>query len=139
MGRVSPAAFDRAKGRLIHTPFFGKTIGGTYALLAEGQLVTGTEELIAYGADSPRSRFAWFWGRQIIVTKETSYLLSDDELSALNRKTYPAASLKRRSLLGRKQSTLRNLSRARLSLIFTALTESPRISATSATEYPSHT
>ncbi len=35
MGRVSPAAFDRRDGKLIHdSPFFGKTVGGTYALLA---------------------------------------------------------------------------------------------------------
>ena len=34
MGRVSPARFDRRDGRLLRdSPFFGKTVGGSYALL----------------------------------------------------------------------------------------------------------
>lgn len=93
MGRVSPAALDRATGKLKLLPYFGKAVGGTYALLADDGVYTGTEEMVAYHGET-RDRFATFAGRKILITKDTAYLASDTELSALNRTTYPAASLK---------------------------------------------
>lgn len=92
MGRMSPAALDRANGKLKLLPYFGKAVGGTYALLADDGVYTGTEEMVAYRGET-RDRFATFAGRKILITKETAYLAGDTELSALNRTTYPAASL----------------------------------------------
>jgi len=98
MARVSPAAFERATGRFLGATYFGKTIGGTYALLAEDYVFTGTEEMIAYRQDN-RQLFAWFPGRQLIVTGDMSYMANDREMSALDRKSYPKASLRRQQAI----------------------------------------
>ena len=96
MARVAPAAFDRKDGRMLYGgPFVRHRIGGTYALLAGDRLITGTEQMLAYDQKSPKARFAWFWGRQLIVTPETSYMATGREIAALNRTTYPKASLRR--------------------------------------------
>ena len=112
MGRVSPAAFDRGTGRLIQQSYFGKQIGGTYALLADDFLFTGTEELIATKKDL-KGKFAWFEGRQLIVTRDVSYMLTDREMSALDRTTYPKVSLRRQSLSGKQSRLNRSLGWAR--------------------------
>ena len=111
-GRVSPAAFDRSNGRLVHTSYFGKNIGGTYAMLAEDKLYTGTEEVLSYHGKT-RGRFAWFQGRQLIVTPDVSYMTSDTEMVALSRKTYPKASLRRFSLRARRPLLRRDLAYAK--------------------------
>jgi len=86
MGRVSPATYDRATGRLAAaSPFFGKTVGGTYALLAGEDMYTGTEELVGYRA-AGRDRFASFPGRKMVVTDQTAYLATNTELIAMDRK-----------------------------------------------------
>ncbi len=102
MGRVSPAAFDRKDGKLKFLTYFGSSIGGTYALLAGEELYTGTEELTAFRS-SPKDRFATYPGRKIIVSRDTVYLAGDTRLSSLDRKAYPAAGNKVRSLRARLQ------------------------------------
>ena len=101
MARVSPAAFDRKTGRLIHTSYFGKTVGGTYALLADGRVFTGTREMMAYDQKT-RARFAWYPGRQLIVTPDRSYMLNATQMLALDRTTYPELSLKRSNLVNQE-------------------------------------
>ncbi|MBN2294767.1 MAG: PQQ-binding-like beta-propeller repeat protein, partial [Pirellulales bacterium] len=86
MGRVSPAAFDRRDGQLKYATFFGKTVGGTYALLTGEQIYTGTEEIQAYNSES-HDRFATFPGRKILVAGDVSYLATDNRLLALDRKS----------------------------------------------------
>jgi len=95
MGRVSPAAFDRRNGRLVHETYFGKRVGGAYALLADDYIFTGTEEMIAYDQKSPQNRFAWFGGRQLVVTRDISYMMTNSKMTAIDRKNYPAASIRR--------------------------------------------
>jgi len=112
MGRVSPAAFNRADGRFLYFAYFGKRIGGTYALLADDYLYTGTEEMIAHHQET-RGRFAWFPGRRLIVTKGTSYMLTDREMAALDRKLYPKASMDRQRVLGQRGRLNRPLGSAR--------------------------
>ena len=110
--RVSPAAFDRPTGKFRHTTYFGKNIGGTYALLVGEHLYTGTEEVLGYQAQST-GRFAWFQGRRLIVTSDTSYMVSDTEMMAVGRKNYPKASLKRFSLRDQRTRLGRDLRRPR--------------------------
>ena len=107
MGRVSPAALDRRDGKLKYLAYFGKTVGGTYALVSNGDVYTGTEELLAYRGDS-KARLASYPGQKIIVAKDTVYLAGMTRLSALDRKAYPAASNKVQSL----RSQLRTLQEA---------------------------
>ena len=108
LGRVPPAAFSRKDGRLLHQTWVNHYIGGTYALLADGLLYTGTGELLGYRQDS-RARFAWFKGRQIIVTKDVSYMTNETEMVALSRKTYPKASVRRFTLRDQRPALTREL------------------------------
>jgi outer membrane protein assembly factor BamB len=91
-GRVSPAAFSRSTGKHLFVQRFGKNVGGTWALIADGTLYTGTEELMAYNTKN-RSRFAWFKGRQLVVTKGRHYTADGKELAAVQTDTYGKASL----------------------------------------------
>ena len=97
MGRVPPASFNRKDGRLLHQTWFTHHIGGTYALLADDHVFTGTEEIMAYNQKS-RAKFAWFAGRQLIVTRDVSYTVSEKEMVARSRKTYAKASVRRFAL-----------------------------------------
>jgi outer membrane protein assembly factor BamB len=99
MARVSPAAFDRQTGKLLTTTYFGKSVGGTYALLAGDEMFTGTEEMVGYRA--PRDVFAAFVGRKLVVVGDTAYVATDSELSALDRKRFPAASREVRNVRSR--------------------------------------
>ncbi len=95
MGRVSPGAFDRGDGRMKFQSYFGKDFGGTYAMLVDGSVYTGTEKLVGYLQDTQRDRFAVFAGRKLVVSGSRAYLATGSRLMALDRKTYPAASHKR--------------------------------------------
>lgn len=103
MGRVSPAAIDRRDGRVKFVAYFGKPVGGTFALLADDGVYTGTEEMVAYPGES-KDRLATFAGRKILVTNQVAYLASDKELSALDRRAYPAANRKLQSLRARAEA-----------------------------------
>jgi outer membrane protein assembly factor BamB len=97
MGRVSPAGFSRKTGELLHQTYFSHQIGGAYALLAEGHVVTGTRELMAYDGKS-RGQFAWYEGQQIVIQGNMSYLADGRVLKAIDRERYPKVSLRRRGL-----------------------------------------
>ena len=91
MGRVSPAALNRSDGKLQGLTYFGKEVGGTYALVADDdEVYTGTEELVGFRGQT-RDRFANYPGRKIVVAKDTVYLAGETRLSALDRKAYPPA------------------------------------------------
>ncbi|NUQ61968.1 MAG: PQQ-binding-like beta-propeller repeat protein [Pirellulales bacterium] len=112
MGRVSPASFDRRDGQLKKLTYFGKTVGGTYALLADEHVYTGTEEMVAYHGES-NDRFAMFAGRKIVVTPERIYMADGKELAALDRTGYPAASRKYFGLKSRTDDLASSLATAR--------------------------
>jgi len=86
MGRVSPATFARSDGQLKQqSPFFGKTVGGTYALLAGEEMFTGTETMVGTRAGT-RDQFATFAGRKMVVSGDTAYLAGDTFLRAMARR-----------------------------------------------------
>ncbi len=85
MGRVSPAVFSRRDGRLVRSsPFFGKSIGGSFAVLAGGDMFTGTEEMVGCRADS-LERFAQFPARRVVATEHTVFLATGTQLVATPR------------------------------------------------------
>ena len=96
-GRVSPAAFSRQTGKHLFVQRFGKNVGGTWALLAGDTLYTGTEEVMAYNTKN-RSRFAWFKGRQLVVTDGRHYTADGKNLAAMQTDAYGKPSLARFSL-----------------------------------------
>ena len=102
MGRVSPAAFDRKTGRLVEQAYFGKNIGGTYALLADQRVFTGTEEMVSYSEPSStdekpvrrssRDRFVIINAHELVVSGDLAYVATGDHLLVLDRKQYPPLS-----------------------------------------------
>jgi len=105
-GRALPVAFDRATGQMILKPSYGwrgeqagGMIGGTYALLADEQIYTGTQyHLLALNQKTGRAGFAWFPGRRLTVVGDMAYLATGRELIAMNRAPYAKASGRRNSL-----------------------------------------
>ncbi|MEA3227108.1 MAG: PQQ-binding-like beta-propeller repeat protein, partial [Planctomycetota bacterium] len=105
-GRALPVAFDRTNGRLVFKQKYGwrgeasgGNIGGTYALLADDQIYTGTQNhLLALNQRTGRTGFAWFPGRRLTVTGDMAYLATGRELVAMDRSAYAKASGRRNSL-----------------------------------------
>ncbi len=89
LGRCSPAALRRSDGTLISEgPFFGKRVGGAYALLVGDDVYTGTEEITAYHGQK-QDRFAKFAGRKMVVAGDTAYLANNTQLMAMDRGSKP--------------------------------------------------
>ena len=110
MGRTSPASFDRETGRLLSSPTFGKTVGGTFALLAGSYVFTGTEEMMAYPSTRGGDRFAIFGARKLVVKGERAFVANGDRLIGLNRETYPSAARQFQVVRGKKEASARALS-----------------------------
>jgi len=108
-GRATPALFDRQDGSMITQPLFGKTVGGTDALLADNALYTGTEEIIGYDSAS-RVKVSWFDGRKVIITPATMYLTSTNTMFALDRKAYSPLGAMRFQLRNERATLARGLS-----------------------------
>ncbi len=105
-GRALPVAFDRATGQMTVKPSYGwrgeqagGMVGGTYALLADEQIYTGTQyHLLALNQKTGRTGFAWFPGRRLTIVGDMAYLATGRELIAMNRAPYAKASGRRNSL-----------------------------------------
>ncbi len=112
LGRVSPAAFDRRDGELLYSAYTEHIVGGSQATLAEDQVFTGTEQIIGYDQASYRSQSAWVWGHRLIITPDTFFAATGQEVFAVDRKAYSAASLARKKLLDRKRDLTGQLQKA---------------------------
>jgi len=86
-GRTSPIAFDIANGDQLES-YSGP--GGTYTLLTDDEvLVHGTGNQGEFkGHPKNGDQFAVFGGLQMIVTADTTYLLSAESISAIDSCTY---------------------------------------------------
>jgi len=117
-GRSMPAAFDRKDGEFLYYCSAGGKVGGTWALLTGDRLVAGTEELKLFDKDTGRrtddASYAWFPGISLVVTEDTSYLLTNRELCALDRQAYRHANELRKTVVSEREklrNSLRNLYR----------------------------
>ena len=105
-GRALPVGFDRTTGRVVFTSNYGwrgeqagGLIGGTYALLADNQIYTGTQNhLLALDQKTGRVGFGWFPGRRLAVVGDMAYMATGQQLIAMDRAKYAEASRKRNSL-----------------------------------------
>ncbi|RJP24380.1 MAG: hypothetical protein C4527_18890 [Candidatus Omnitrophota bacterium] len=84
-GRTSPAVFDREKGNYLGMV---ETEGGAYTLLTPDTVISGpgrrVGELSLTDTDT-KERIASFDGLRMIVNGDMAYMLSENQLSALNR------------------------------------------------------
>lgn len=87
-GRTTPAVFSRKNGEFLGQISCPRAEGGTYALLTEDTLISGPGTRLSEFNTESRDRIATYPGRQMIITDEVSYLLSDIELSAIDRSIY---------------------------------------------------
>jgi outer membrane protein assembly factor BamB len=129
-GRSMPAAFDRDDGEFLYYCSAAGKVGGTWALLTGDRLVAGTEEIKLFDKDTGRrtddASYAWFPGLSLVVTEDTSYLLTERELCALDRQAYRHANELRRTVVSEREklrNSLRNLYRRRGAVTGEALEE----------------
>ena len=101
--RSTPAAFDRKDGRFLYQGSAYGHVGGTWALLTADQIVAGVDnQRRVYDSERRREEdagFAWFPGLALVVTEKRSYLLTDLDLRAIDRKAYLSAKEWRRDLI----------------------------------------
>jgi len=105
-GRALPVGFDKSTGRLAFNRQYGwrgeeagGAIGGTYALLADNQIYTGTQNhLLTLDQGTGRAGFAWFPGRRLTVSGNMAYMASGREIVAVDRTSYAEASRRRNAL-----------------------------------------
>ncbi|MCA9038953.1 MAG: PQQ-binding-like beta-propeller repeat protein [Planctomycetaceae bacterium] len=104
-GRSLPAVFNRTTGDFMHKRTFGwrsdagGVIGGTRALLADGQIyAAGPHHMLAMDQQTGDIGFGYFKGKQVAVSDDLVFALHEGKLTCHNRETYAKASLERHKL-----------------------------------------
>jgi len=104
-GRSLPAAFDRKSGDLLHKRIHswrstaGGVVGGTEALLADGQIYSwGAHHILPMEQKTGDVGFGYFDGRQMAVVGEAAYTADGFKLSRLDRLPYAEGSRQRQAL-----------------------------------------
>ncbi|QDT97036.1 outer membrane protein assembly factor BamB family protein [Gimesia aquarii] len=100
-GRSLPAAFNKKTGQQEHKRSYswrstaGGVVGGTQALLADGQIYSmGAHHILALSQDKGDVGFAWLNGQQMAVQGDFGYIATGSSVLKVNRKEYAAASQK---------------------------------------------
>lgn len=96
-GRATPGAFELLTGKYRGVTGFGKTVGGTNAMVSEDVLFTGTEEILGFRPGT-KSKYSWLPGRQAIAGKGVAYLATDTELLAISQEKYAKPSVEQFAL-----------------------------------------
>lgn len=105
-GRTSPAIFDRHSGDWLGTLETPRAEGGTWAMLAEESVLSGPGTVLRWFKNGTTDVFASFAGRRMIVENQIAYLLTDTELSAIDRSLIEPA-MKRRQELNKEFSEIK--------------------------------
>ena len=104
-GRTNPFFFSKLDGSYLGELSSG---GGTFAILTENVLVTGPgrreKELHASDVQT-RDKIATFGGLRILVSEQTAYMQSENQLSAFDRGTYLKLAREHNSLIRRRNET----------------------------------
>lgn len=94
-GRSMPATFDRKDGVLLHKKTYswrstaGGVVGGTRALLADGQIYSGgAHHLLAIAQDDGDVGFGWFEGRQMVVSGDEAAIATGTAVARIDRAKY---------------------------------------------------
>lgn len=100
-GRSLPAAFNKKTGEQEHKRSYswrstaGGVVGGTQALLADGQIYSmGAHHILALSQDKGDVGFAWINGQQMAVQGEFAYLATGSEVLKVNRQEHAVGSQK---------------------------------------------
>lgn len=100
-GRSLPAAFNKKTGQQEHKRSYswrstaGGVVGGTQALLADGQIYSmGAHHILALSQDKGDVGFAWLNGQQMAAQGDFGYIATGSSVLKVNRKEYATASQK---------------------------------------------
>ena len=104
-GRSLPAVFMRETGEELHQRSHswrsaaGGVVGGTRALLADGQIYSGgAEHFLALDQESGSVGFAWIDGRQLVVSGDRGFVATEEKIVALDRVAHAKATIERQKL-----------------------------------------
>ncbi|MBM4047311.1 MAG: hypothetical protein FJ279_19575, partial [Planctomycetes bacterium] len=103
-GRNVPAAFELQTGQLIQYRPDRTRVGGTYALVWDDKVFSGPAGLAAYDSRSG-DIFAAFPSRQLLLTADMAYLLTDTQITAVQRQNYTDLRAKH-TALGERRSAV---------------------------------
>lgn len=115
-GRSLPAAIDRKTGELKYKATAGwrgdagGVVGGTKALLADGQIYSGgAHHFLAIDQKTGKVGFGYVEGKQLAVRGDDAFVATGTNVARLNRKEYAEASRKRQKLEQSLTAALRKL------------------------------
>ncbi|MEO1997339.1 MAG: PQQ-binding-like beta-propeller repeat protein, partial [Planctomycetaceae bacterium] len=104
-GRSLPGVFNRLNGEFLYKREHkwrreaGGVVGGTRALLADGQLyAAGPHHMLALDEESGDVGFGWFEGRQMTVSGGDAFVATGDAIVRIDRSTYAVASRERQKI-----------------------------------------
>ena len=104
-GNSLPAAFDRKTGEHVFKKSYGwrntagGEVGGTQALLSDGQLYSaGSHHFLALNEQTGAAGFAYIPGQQLTFRGSRAYIATGKEVIAVDRAEHIAATLKRQEL-----------------------------------------
>ncbi|MEX2581604.1 MAG: PQQ-binding-like beta-propeller repeat protein [Verrucomicrobiales bacterium] len=104
-GRSLPAVFDLRTGEQLHKrnhswrTAAGGVVGGTRAILADGQVYTsGPHHFLAIDERSGDTGFAWVKGRRMSIQDDRAYVTTGERVARLDRQPYAENSQVRQSL-----------------------------------------
>lgn len=104
-GRSMPATFEKATGTLLHKKTYswrssaGGVVGGTRALLADGQLYSGgAHHLLAIEQATGNIGYGWFDGHDMVVAGPHAYIATGTFIAKLDREKYAINSRQRQKL-----------------------------------------
>ena len=94
-GRTLPGVFDRKTGKFNHKANHGwrsdggGVIGGTQALLADGQIYSwGAHHILAMDQKDGKVGFGWFAGRQMTIKGKAAFVADGENIARIDRQTY---------------------------------------------------
>jgi outer membrane protein assembly factor BamB len=104
-GNSLPAAFDRKTGEPVYKKSYGwrstagGEVGGTQALLSDGQLYSaGSHHFLALNEKTGAAGFAYIPGQQLTFRGTHAYIANGKEVIAVDRQAHIDASVKRQEL-----------------------------------------
>ena len=104
-GRSLPAGFNRMTGEVLHKRIHswrrdaGGVVGGTQAMLSDGQLYSwGAQHILALDQQSGDVGYGWFDGQQMAVAGDAAYVANGQIIAKLDREEYAVNSRRRHKL-----------------------------------------
>ncbi|HUE72917.1 MAG TPA: PQQ-binding-like beta-propeller repeat protein [Pirellulaceae bacterium] len=104
-GNSLPAAFNRKTGEHVYKKSYGwrntagGEVGGTQALLSDGQLYSaGSHHFLALSEKTGAAGFAYIPGQQLTFRGTHAYIATGKEVIAVDRQAHTEASVKRQEL-----------------------------------------